>query len=135
MKISLISLLFLSAILINIMAEPSRNGGISLHQLPQRVAELSGAKGGFTVTYANYLAPEKEQPVLQSADEVIAYLKKQTSQVQQNGIWVVTTHPDAYSDEEKQVLEDVKAACKKDHIPLFICRGSELPNGWKRFDQ
>jgi hypothetical protein len=46
----------------------------------------------------------------------------------------VTTHPDAYSSAEKQLLED-KLLCQKEEIPLFIARASELPNGWKRYDQ
>jgi hypothetical protein len=51
-----------------------------------------------------------------------------------NGIWIVTTHPDAYSEEEKGLLEEVKAICRKENIPLFLCRASQLPNGWIRSD-
>ena len=55
--------------------------------------------------------------------------------VQANGAWIVVTNPAAYSDDEKQFLEDIKAVCRTEKIPLFICRGAELPNGWKRYDQ
>jgi hypothetical protein len=60
---------------------------------------------------------------------------KQDKSVQENGVWIVVTNPDAYSDSEKALLEDVKAACRRAKIPVFICRASELPSGWKRYDQ
>ena len=105
-----------------------------MHMLPKRVADLGGKKWGLVVTYADYLKPEPEEPVLQSANEVLVFVRKQTPEIQENGVWIVTTHPDAYSSPEKQVLEDIKALCRKEHIPLFVVRGSELPNGWKRYD-
>jgi hypothetical protein len=49
-----------------------------------------------------------------------------------NGVWIVTTNPDAYSDEEKSFLEEIKRLCGKEKILLFVARASELPNGWKR---
>lgn len=115
-------------------ASPERTKGISVHMLPKRVAELSSQKWGFVVSYANYLKPEMEQPVLQSTAEVLAYVRKQEGAVQENGIWVVTTHPDAYSAQEKQLLDDIKTLCRKQAIPLFIVRGSQLPYGWQRYD-
>jgi hypothetical protein len=104
-----------------------------MHMLPKRVADLGGKRWGLVVTYAAYLKPEPSEPVLQTAPEVVAFARKQDPRVQANGIWIVTTHPDAYSDSEKKVLEDVKALCGKERIALFIARGSELPNGWKRY--
>jgi hypothetical protein len=47
----------------------------------------------------------------------------------------VITDPDAYSAAEKALLEDIKVACQKESIPLFVCRGTDLPNGWKRYDK
>jgi hypothetical protein len=47
----------------------------------------------------------------------------------------VVTDPDAYSDAEKQFLQNVKALCRQEKFPLFISRAIELPNGWKRYDQ
>ncbi len=43
------------------------------------------------------------------------------------------THPDAYSQTEVGSLELLKKLCKKDGIPLFICRGKDLPDGWQRY--
>jgi hypothetical protein len=104
-----------------------------MHMLPKRVADLGGDKWGLQVTYASYLKPEPTRPVIQSTEEFVAYVHKQDSSVQQNCVWIVTTHPDAYSDEEKALLEDIKASSKKENIILFVCRASELPNGWKRY--
>jgi hypothetical protein len=54
--------------------------------------------------------------------------------VQENGVWTVTTHPDAWSDTEKNLVEDVKLTCHREKITLFLCRAAELPDGWKRYD-
>ena len=115
-------------------ATPERSKGISIHMLPKQVAELGAKKWGFVVSYAEYLKPEQEQPVLQSVTEVLAFVRKQEKFVQENGIWIVTTHPNAYSEPEKKLLEDIKALCRREAIPLFIVRGSQLPNGWQRYD-
>lgn len=113
---------------------PERSKGISMHMLPKRVADLGAKRWGFVVSYADYLEPEKEQPVLQSVAEVLAFVRKQSRPVQENGVWIVTTHPDAYSEPEKKLLDDIKALCRTEAIPLFIARGSQLPNGWQRYD-
>lgn len=112
-----------------------RSQGISMHMLPKRVADMGGKPWGFTVDYSPKLQPERQRPVLQTADDVLSYIRKQNATVQENGLWIVTTSPDAYSDEEKALLEDVKSICQREKIPLFICRASELPNGWVRFDR
>jgi hypothetical protein len=114
---------------------PERSEGISIHQLPKRVASLSGHKWGLSVDFSNQLEPEAEQPVLQTVQELVTFVRKQDEKVQRNGVWIVTTNPDAYSESESTLLEQVKAECAKEKIPLFICRASELPNGWKRYDQ
>ena len=116
-------------------AAPERTKGISVHMLPKRVADISGQKWGFSVDRADYLKPESQQPVLQTPKEFLAFVRKQDTRVQENGVWIVVSHPDAYSDSEKTLLEDIKALCQKENIPLFVCRASELPNGWKRYDQ
>jgi hypothetical protein len=72
--------------------------------------------------------------VLQTAAEVVAYVRKQDQSVQQNGLWIVTTNPEAYSEDETSLLENVKSMCRREKIPLFICRASQLPNGWTRAD-
>jgi hypothetical protein len=112
---------------------PDRARGISIHLLPKRVADLSGKPWGLTVDYASYLKAESKPPALQSPAEFLEYVRKQDATVQENGVWIVTTHPDAYSEPELKLLEDIKSVSHKEHIVLFVCRGSELPNGWKRY--
>jgi hypothetical protein len=109
-----------------------RAKGLSLHMLPMRVAALSGAPWGFTVDRS---ANVRGTATLQSADSLLDYFRQQSPQLQANGIWIVTTNPDAYSADEKSLLEDVKAMCRRERIALFICRASQLPNGWVRYDQ
>lgn len=113
---------------------PERSKGISIHMLPKRVADLGAQKWGLVVTYAEYLAPERTQPVLQSTTEFLTFVRKQKPAVQENGVWIVTTHPDAYTEPESKLLEDIKGLCRIEHIPLFVVRGSQLPNGWQRYD-
>ena len=111
-----------------------RSQGVSVHTLPKRVADLGGKPWGFTVDYSQRLKPEPQSPVIQTAAELVSYLRKQSPQVKENGIWIVTTSPQVYSEEEKTLLEDVKSKCRSEKIPLFICRASQLPNGWTSAD-
>jgi hypothetical protein len=140
LKRTAVALFFLFTLCAVSVAEavPERSKGISMHMLPKQVAaqDQSGKiKWGFNITYANYLKPESVKPVLQTPDEFLSYVRKQDSRVQESGVWIVITHPDAYSAPEKALLEEIKMLCQKEKIPLFICRGSELPNGWKRYDR
>lgn len=111
---------------------PRRAQGISMHMLPKRIADIDGRRWGLVVTHATHLKHETIQPVLQSAAEVLSYTRKQDVRVQENGLWIVTSHPDAYTEMEKKVLDDVKAVCRKERIPLFTTRAALLPNGWQR---
>ena len=123
---------FLCLALVGATSEsPARERGLSLHMLPNRVASLSGAKGGFTPTLPG---GKPSANAIQTAEELKTYFRSLDKVVQDNGIWIVTTHPDAYSDEEKKLLDDVRTLCLKESIPLFICRGSKLkqPDGWRR---
>ncbi len=105
-----------------------------MHMLPKRVADLGGNKWGLTVSAASYLTPDAGSTTLQTAAEFLAFVQKQNNSVKENGVWIVTTHPDAYSEQEQSFLKEVIAVCVKEKIPLFIARGSQLPNGWKRYD-
>ena len=115
---------------------PERAKGLSAHSLPKRVAALDPSgkiKWGYTISLPGVQVAPADRPVVQSAAALVEFLKKQPATVQANGIWVVTTSPAAYSPEETKDLEDLKHLCKAAAIPLFICRGSELPDGWQRF--
>jgi len=106
-----------------------------MHLLPKRVADLGGNRWGLTVTASSSLTPDAGSTTLQTVSEFLAFVQTQSASVQENGVWIVTTHPNAYSEQEQSFLKQVIAACVKAKIPLFIARASELPNGWKRYDQ
>jgi hypothetical protein len=112
-----------------------RSQGISVHMLPKRVADIGGMAWGFTVDPSPRLKAASPRPALQTIEDILSFIRKQDTAVQENGLWIVTTNPDAYSEAEKTLLENVKSMCRQEKIPLFICRASELPNGWARFDQ
>ena len=114
---------------------PDRTKGISLHMLPKRVADLSTDQWGLVVSHAGDWNPPQQPPVFQNTHDFLLFVRAQNQQVQDNGVWIVVTDPDAYSDAEKTLLEDIKALCRKEQIPLFISRAIDLPNGWKRYDQ
>ncbi len=116
-------------------ATPERSKGISMHLLPKGVADLGGNKWGLTVTASSYLTPDAGSTTLQTVSEFLAFVQKQSKSAQENGVWIVTTHPDAYTEQEKNFLDQVVAACIKEKIPLFIARASQLPGGWRRYDQ
>src|SRR5579859_744138 len=126
------SLLFLVLPVVVLAGEPQRSQGISIHMLPKRVAKISGRQWRLSVDYSVKLKTETVQPVIQTAQELLAYIRKQGATVQENGVWIVITNPDAYSDEEVRLLEEVESLCREQRVPLFVSRASELPNGWKR---
>jgi hypothetical protein len=102
--------------------EPERASGLSVHMLPERVAQIDGHSGGFTVASQTY----------SDATQLVAYFRTLPAATQKNGIWVVTTSPSAYSPGEREKLRSLAAQCQQQKIPVFTCRGSELPGGWKR---
>jgi hypothetical protein len=103
--------------------------------LPKRVADIGGMPWGFAVDPSPRLKAESQRSALQTSAALLSFIRKQDTGVQRNGLWIVTTNPDAYSEAEKTLLEAVKSMCRLEGIPLFICRASEMPNGWTRFDQ
>ena len=133
--IALILTTLLSVAIVAFAAEPQRAGGLSVHMLPKRVADISQATAGFTISKLGNIKPPMGTPTMETAQPLVDYFKKLSPEIQQNGIWVVTTHPDSYTEAETKNLDKLKAISTKDKIPLFTCRGSELPDGWKRQDK
>jgi len=119
-------LIFLLSASLLLAAEPTREGGVSVHFLPDRVAKISGERGGFTVKDppATYAEPK----------DLLAHFQRLPASVHENGIWIVTTHPSSYSETEQAKLKSLAALCAEKKIPVFTCRGSELPKGWKRLE-
>ena len=91
-------LFLLLTITLVIAAEPTRDGGLSVHMLPDSVAKFSGGHGGFTMTDP---ATKKPGSTYATPKELLAYFQDLPPTVRQNGIWVVTTHPDSYSDSKR----------------------------------
>ena len=120
--------LLLTATLV-VAAEPTRESGLSVHMLPERVAAIGGGHGGFSVTDP---VTRERGTTFAEPQQLIAYFDHLAPTIQQNGIWIVTTHPTAYSEAENQNLQALIAMCAKKAIPVFTCRGSALPNGWLR---
>jgi hypothetical protein len=130
---ALVVLILLPSLLLPAAAQ-ERWKGISIHMLPKRVADLGGDPWGFRVSLVGtrrVVSP----PVIQTAAELLAFFRAQEPSVQENGIWIVVTHPDAYSDSEKALLESVKNMSRNEHVPLFVCRAMYLPDGWIRYDR
>ncbi len=115
-------------------AEPVREAGLSAHWTPERVAFLGEeVQAGFITTFDNEQNINVYGKHCATATDLISYFKSFPASIQNNGIWLVVTHPDAYSPEEHKMKEDLIKACQQYNIPLFICRGSELPDGWKQY--
>jgi len=133
-KLKILLIIFTLVIVSSVYADsPDRSKGISVYALPKRVAKISGKPWGLEVAYAPYLKPEPGQPFLQSISDVLNYIKKQDPEVIKNGLWVVTTHPSAYSEQELEFQKQIKETLPKENIPLFWARGSELDKGFTRY--
>ena len=114
--------------------EPKREDGLSAHWVPERVASLGKdekVQSGFLASYRS-----KDRIIRKycaTPADLLLYFKSFPPSFQNNGIWVIMTHPDAYSPEELRMKEELVKLCQKDKILLFICRGSELPDGWQKY--
>lgn len=112
----------------SLFSEPQRSEGLSVHWLPSRVSPIEEGEKAQT----KFMIDGSPENHVKTPEELIVYFKSLSAQVQENGIWLVVTHPDAYSDKEKMMKEELIKLCKQNNIPLFICRGQDLPNGWGR---
>ena len=130
---ALVALILLPSLSLPAAAQ-ERGKGISVHMLPKRVADLGGDPWGFRVSMVG-TKRVGSPPTIQSVAALLAFYREQEPSVQENGVWIVVTDPDAYSQAEKDLLESVKSACRKNRFPLFICRAIRLPDGWVRYDR
>ncbi len=115
--------------------EPRRDDGLSVFMFPKRVADLDAtrkAKWGFVLNEPKDHSRPADRPAFQTAEDLLVYYRSLPGSVRQNGLWVLVTHPDAYSVEENAILYQLKSLCAKQEVPLFVSRASELPDGWKR---
>ncbi|MEI8348901.1 MAG: tetratricopeptide repeat protein [Candidatus Omnitrophota bacterium] len=136
MRKTIFLLIFFFCIGSILYAEPKRENGLSVHFAPKSASEALGAnKSGFMVSQSHDLKLPSERPVFDTPEKLIEYFLNQPQEIQENGIWVVTTNPKAYSADEMKSTEVLKDLCRQKKIPLFFCRGMDLPNGWLGADK
>lgn len=131
MRSSSLSLLVVVTAVVGLLAasEPRRTDGLSVHLLPEQVAQLMGRTGGFQV---DRQVTAETPKFFAGAEQLFDYMRTLPATVRANGVWVVITNPSAYAASELDVLVTLGELCKKEDIPLFVARASELPNGWRR---
>lgn len=126
--ILLVFLVFLNGLL---FGAPRREYGVSAHLAPGKEPRIFGVeKAGFVVSVANKNLPPTERPFFAEPENLVDFFLQQTAEIKENGIWVVTTDPDAYSESEFEKIEILKRLCSEKKIVLFFCRGRFLPDGW-----
>ena len=119
-------------------AEPRRESGLFVHLVPRQLAELKKSQPpatGFVISLPGETRTVNGRPAANTADELVAFLRRQPSETQRNGIWLVLAYSKAYTPVEKAHVVELKEACQRERIPLFIARDQELPKGWKRFSR
>ena len=117
-------------------AQPARQNGLSAHFVPKSDPGAFGvSKSGFAVSQSSDLKPVTERPLFDTPEQLVEYFLSQSQEIQGNGLWVVTTHPKAYSEDETKSIETLKKLCREKSIPLFFCRAMLLPNGWVTADK
>jgi hypothetical protein len=122
------------AVFVTPVAAQQRSQGVSVHMLPKRVGQMGNMAWGFMIDPGPANGGGRVVAIAE-ASSLVKYFQAQSQKVQQNGLWIVITHSDAYSEEELAQLEQLKSLCRAGKIPLFICRASQLPDGWVRYDQ
>jgi hypothetical protein len=80
--------------------------------------------GGFAVLY------RKKCPTFETAAELISYFKTLSTEIEKNGIWVITAQPASYSSQDFETLDQLKSISKKENISVFISRTSSSCKGW-----
>ena len=114
---------------------PKRAYGLSAHWLPERIAaqdESGQAQAGFLSSFRTEDG-EIARKLFKTPEDLILAFQSFPLSFRRNGIWLIITHPGTYSAKELETKEELIKLCRKNKIPLFICRGKDLPNGWKRY--
>ncbi len=122
----------------NQIAKLKREGGLSVYLVPKQVVDADPQKrvrSSFIMSTPKDGRALFSKPAAQSAKVLIAYLRRQPETVQQNGIWLVTPDTSDISETDKRLIDDLKHACQRERIPLFIASVLKISEGWKRFSQ
>lgn len=137
-KMSKIAIFLVLMIFCNglLCALPKRENGVSAHFAPGREPGIFGAeKSGFVISVGGKNKPASERPFMATPKELVEFILEQSEMVKENGLWLVTTNPSAYSDQEMENTEILKKLCDEKRIMLFFCRGKFLPSGWIGADE
>lgn len=120
--------LFLSSV---IYAVPTRENGLSVHIAPERSPEIFKVeKRGFIVSHGKTPRTPTERPIFSTPQQLVEYFLEQSQEIQDNGLWVITTNPKAYNDSELNSVDTLIKLCLNKKIPVSFCRGRKLPDGW-----
>lgn len=94
-SVALLGLAFIVASSIANGFEPTRAAGLSVHLQPERIGRLRGETGGFDVLPQ---AASERRRLFPDPHALFEFFRRLPSSVRENGIWVVTTNPNAYAD-------------------------------------
>jgi hypothetical protein len=86
----------------------------------------------YLVTLPGDTRPSEERPKPQSAPELIDLLKKQSSSIRANGIWLIVSDERAEDAGLRDSLKELRRLSSQEEIPFFMCLGSQFPWGWDR---
>jgi len=102
-------------------ATPSREKGLSVHFIIKAVAAENPAyPQGFIVTGKGKIT------FFKTPEELIRFFSQQDKEVQNNGIWLLVTNLDAYTEEDKAAEKKLEELCRQQNIKLFKARGLDL---------
>ena len=111
-----------------------RGRGIFASLIPKKVADKDKSGKvhyGYKVASSEYLKISSGNTTFRDPEDLITYLSRQSSEVQDNGIWIMTNHPDAYYIREKESIEKLKKLAQEKYYPIFFVRGADMPYGWQ----
>jgi hypothetical protein len=126
--------LFLLVFSATCFAEPVEELGTMVFFVPQTQASASASdEYGLVATVLQRTDADniKTTFVAHSAREFVRRFRKLPEEQQERGIWVYLEENDPYSAQEKTVLEELKALCKKHHLWLFVRVGFSGA-GWEK---
>ncbi|GEM_PF-4396065 len=109
----------------------NRERGVSVYLVPENVEKKVEKK-----TIQRFIIASSKNPGIegssQTAEALMANLLKSYRGNLKYGIWLVLTNPISYSEKDDQEKANLEALAHKHKIPLYVCRGMNLPNGWKQ---
>ena len=109
----------------------NRERGVSVYLVPENVDKMVEKKSVRRFIIASSKNPGIEGAA-QTAEDLVGNLLEAYHEELTYGMWLVLTNPNSYSEKDSQEKANLEALARKHKIPLFVCRGMDLPNGWKQ---